>query len=288
LGFTSAKAYADITADELQASIDEAHRLGMKLTGHLCSVGYEQAIEFGIDNLEHGPFQSPDGDLDPDRNPGTCTSTKGGTSRSVMRFEIGSSMEPNSAELQKLIRLMVEHKVALTSTLAVEEGGLRPSLESMTRQKALLHPVAWARVAELHASEAPRAGDFDRNLKKEMAFELAFSRAGGLLMAGCDPTGDGHAIAGIGDQRNLELLVEAGFTVPETVRIATLNGAIFEGIADHTGSITAGKAADLVLLDGDLAEDIATIEKPEIVFKGGIGYNSAAIYTSLAGQVGLR
>ena len=108
-------------------------------------------------------------------------------------FQIGDSVEPGSAELQKLIRLMVLHRVALTSTLAVAEGGLRPSLDSMARQKLLLHPIAWTRVSESHASQAGRAADFDRSLKKEMAFEREFVAAGGMLMASVTTLQHSHA-----------------------------------------------------------------------------------------------
>ncbi len=62
-------------------------------------------------------------------------------------------------------------------------------------------------------------------VKKELEFKWAFVKAGGLLVAGCDATGKGSALAGFGDQRNIELLVEGGFTPAEPIRIATLNGA---------------------------------------------------------------
>ena len=110
--------------------------------------------------------------------------------------------------------------------------------------------------------------------------------AGGVLMAGCDPTGDGDTLAGLGDQRNIELLAEAGFSPVEVVHIATQNGATFLGESERIGTIAAGKQADLVLLTGDLAKDITAIEKPEIVFKAGVGYDSNAIYDSLRGKVG--
>src|SRR5262249_6355543 len=108
------------------------------------------------------------------------------------------------------------------------------------------------------------------------------------LMAGCDPTGDSHTIAGLGDQRNIELLVEAGFTIPQVIRIASLNGAIYLGRDRDVGSVEIGKRADLVLLDGDLARDVSVIQRQERVSKAGVGYDSQAIYASLAGQVGLH
>ena len=286
-GFTSVKAYANIAPDVLRVVIEEAHRLGMKVTGHLCSVGYEQAIAFGIDNLEHGPFISPDGDLAPQRVNGLCQSPTGVGQGAIGR-DIVPTVEPNSPELQRLIRLMVERRVPLTSTLSVVEGGSDLDLNHNPRLRALLAPVAWEKITA--ARERQRAGDtFIRmRLAKEMAFERAFVAAGGILMLGCDPTGDGHTIAGLGNQRNIELLAQAGFTVPQIIRFATLNGATYLGREREIGSIAVGKRADLVLLNGDLMRDVSVIQRPEIVFKAGVGYDSEAIYASIAGQVGLR
>ena len=84
-----------------------------------------------------------------------------------------------------------------------------------------------------------------------MAMEHAFAAAGGLLLAGPDPTGDGGTLPGFGDQREIELLVDAGFTPLEAIKIGTLNGATFEGRADHIGTIAPGKNADLVVVTGD-------------------------------------
>lgn len=286
LGFTSAKAYMNITPAELGAAIDEAHRLGMKLTGHICSVGYEEAVRLGIDNLEHGPFAAPDGDLDAARAAGLCSRAAPATG-SVLR-EIVQNVEPDAAGVQRIIRALVAHHVPITSTLAVLEGGDRPDLAAIPHLRDLLAPDIWAWEVRRHAAEHPAAAFYATMLRKEMAFERAFAAAGGVLMAGCDPTGDGHVIAGLGDQRNIELLVEAGFSIPEAIRIATLNGALYLGRADRIGSLEAGKRADIVLLDGDLARDINAIERPAIVFKNGTGYDSAAIYASLRGQVGLH
>jgi imidazolonepropionase-like amidohydrolase len=112
--------------------------------------------------------------------------------------------------------------------------------------------------------------------------------AGGLLMAGCDPTGYGGVVPGFGDQRNVELLVEAGFTPLEAIRIASLNGAKFMGKDAVIGSIAVGKAADIVVLGGNPAEKIDNMEKVELVFKDGVGYDPAALIQSVSGLVGLR
>jgi imidazolonepropionase-like amidohydrolase len=284
VGFTSVKAYVDVTPDELRAGIDEAHKLNMKVTGHICSVGYNEAAEMGIDNLEHGPFGAPDGELYAKRQPGIC-----GPDYFAEVKDIVTNVEPDSPLLKQTIQNLVAHHVAITSTLAVLEGGLRPPMDRnglMARTRMLLVPEAWSKVMTNRASREGAESLFVPLLQKEMKFEREFVAAGGLLMAGCDPTGDGHTLAGLGDQRNIELLNEAGFTPAEAIHIATQNGATFLGESERIGTVAAGKQADLVLLNGDLAKDITTIEKPEIVFKAGVGYDSNAIYQSLRGKVG--
>lgn len=284
VGFTSMKAYVAITPDELRAAIDESHKLGIKITGHLCSVSFIEAAEMGIDNLEHGPFGAPDSELYSKRKPGDCSAFSGD-----MYKELQSTVDPDGPQLQQTIRTLIQHYVAITSTLAVFEGGSRPSMAYLAgRTRDLMSPTPWSYIMTNRAWETTADADILAILKKEMRFELNFVRAGGTLLAGCDPTGDGHTLAGLGDQRELELLVEAGFTVPEAVKIYTLNGAKFLGEDQHIGTISPGKQADLVLLKGDLAKDVTVIEHPELVFKDGIGFDSEKIYASIQGLVGLR
>ncbi|MGD0869189.1 MAG: amidohydrolase family protein [Bryobacteraceae bacterium] len=113
-------------------------------------------------------------------------------------------------------------------------------------------------------------------------------KAGGLLIAGADPTGNGGALAGFADQRNIELLVEGGFTPVEAIRIATFNGAKYLGETDRIGSIAAGKQADLVVIDGNPAARIADIRKVTLVFKDGAGYDPAKLLDSMKGAAGLH
>jgi len=290
LGFTSVKAYMNISPAELSAAIAEARRHNMRVTGHLCSIGYEEAARLGIDNLEHGPFAAPDGGLDPRRAAGRCAreGAEAAAGPGAVMMHVIQNVDPASPEVQRMIRTLVERRVAITSTLAVLEGGDRPDLAALPQLSSLFPPDLWAIQLRRAAAQRPAAAFFATMLRKEMAFERAFVAAGGLLMAGCDPTGDGHVVAGLGDQRNIVLLHEAGFTIPEAIRIATLNGAIFLGRADRIGSLEVGKRADIVLLAGDLMRDVRAIERPLIVFKGGVGYDSQAIYASLRGQVGLH
>jgi imidazolonepropionase-like amidohydrolase len=188
-----------------------------------------------------------------------------------------------------MIRDLVAHHVAITSTLAVLETRVpgrppmareRAALSTLTPEAAKAYLVARATVVERYPDS--------KMLEMEMRFERDFVAAGGLLMAGCDPTGYGGVVPGFGDQRNIELLVEAGFTPVEAIRIATLNGAIYEGKDASIGSIAPGKAADIVVLGGDPVEKIENIEKVETVFKDGVGFDSAKLIQSVTGLVGLR
>jgi imidazolonepropionase-like amidohydrolase len=282
-GATSFKAYMKISESVLGAAIDAAHKHGLKLTGHLCSVGYRQAAALGIDNLEHGPVFS-DSEFVPGRKKDVCPSSA----------EIAASweqLEVDSPQVQALIRDLVARKVAITSTLPVFEAmvATRPLLskqqQAMMSAESLRSHLAARSSA---ATAAVRAARLEVALKKEMAFELAFVRAGGLLLAGPDPTGNGGTLPGFGDQRGLELLVEAGFTPVEAIRIATANGARFMGKLDRIGTVEGGKQADLVVLKGDPSRRIADVENVEIVFKDGIGYDPAKLAGSVRGMVGVR
>jgi Amidohydrolase family len=146
-----------------------------------------------------------------------------------------------------------------------------------------------ARVRYLNArARVSPESNFVPLLKKAMEFERALVKAGGLLIAGLDPTGNGGIVAGFGDLRQVELLVEAGFTAAEAIQIASLNGAKFLGEDARIGSVTPGKQADLMVVKGNPATTITDIENVEIVFKDGVGYNSEKLIQSVQGLVGIR
>jgi imidazolonepropionase-like amidohydrolase len=283
-GVTSFKAYMHITRAELGAAIAEAHARKARVTAHLCSVTWPEAAALGIDDLEHGPMYF-DMEFAPDKKPDVCPSARA-------MYEVTSKMAMTDPRAKELIATLVKNKVAVTSTLPVFEllAPGRPPLD----QRVLSAMTPDARVNYLSrraGGTAPASApppDWAALLKKEMEFEYAFAKAGGTLLAGCDPTGIGGTLAGFGDQREVELLVEAGFTPAEAIRIQTENGAKFLGVADRIGTIAAGKQADLVVVNGDPSKNIADIEKVETVFKDGIGYDSAKLLDSVRGLVGLR
>jgi imidazolonepropionase-like amidohydrolase len=278
-GVTSFKAYMNITRDELKAAIDEAHKRGIKVTGHLCSVTYKEAAELGIDDLEHGFFVNTQ--LDPDKKPDKCSESTGDYTL--------EHMTADSPEAKDLIDTLIKHHVAITSTLPVFESGALPGRPPL-QQRVLDVMSPQAREAYLYARNRAAAAkskvDWVALYKHDMELEHAFVMAGGVLLAGPDPTGNGGVVPGFGDQREIELLVEAGFSPVEAIKIATLNGATYLGRQDHIGSVTAGKNADLVVIKGDPSKNIADIENVEIVFKDGIGYDSQKLIDSVKGRYG--
>jgi imidazolonepropionase-like amidohydrolase len=279
-GVTSFKAYMNITRAELKAAVDAAHKRGIKVTGHLCSVTYKEAVEAGIDNLEHGFFVNTQ--LDPDKKPDACSGSQGD-------FTL-EHMPPESAEAKDLIDTLVKHHVAITSTLPVFEGdmgGGRPPI----RQQAMDAMTPEAREAffflrDRSAFRASHKKDPGLLFRRDTELERAFVAAGGLLLAGPDPTGAGDVVPGFGDQREIELLVEAGFSPVEAFKIATLNGAVYLGRENQIGSIAAGKNADLVVIKGDPSKQISDVENVEIVFKDGVGYDSQKLLESVRGRYG--
>ena len=284
-GATSFKAYMNITRDELRAAVEEAHKRGLKVTGHLCSVGYREAAEIGIDNLEHGLL--PDSEFVTDKKPDVCPAAA--VSASLLKLDL------NSDAVKETIRVLVAKHVAITSTLPVFEAGAPLTQKGIGAASAVLNPRVLnamsvdARVRYLtNRSRVTSESTTAALVRKSMDFERAFVAAGGLLIAGLDPTGNGGIVAGFGDQREVELLVEAGFTPVEAIQIASFNGAKFLGEDAHIGSIAVGKQADLMIVKGNPAANIADIEKVEIVFKDGVGYDSEKLIQSVQGLVGIR
>lgn len=278
-GATSFKAYMHITRAELGAAIDAAHKRGLKMTGHLCSIGFREAAALGIDDLEHGLLV--DTEFNPGKKVDECDD------RETAATLAGLDLE--SAPVKAMIQDLVEHHVGITSTLPVFETFVpnRPPIQervmdAMLPEARIDYLTTRARIgANTHSNEGVL-------LKKEMDFERAFVKAGGLLIAGEDPTGYGGDLAGFGDQREAELLVEAGFTPLEALRIYSANGAQFLGESDRIGTLAAGKAANLIVIHGDPSKNIADIEKTEIVFKDGVGFDSAKLIESVRGTVGLH
>ena len=276
MGATSFKAYMQITRDELKAAVDAAHGRRLKVTGHLCSVTYAEAADAGIDNLEHGFMASTD--FVADKQPDVCPGQGRGA-------EALAALDENGEPFRALVRKLVDRHVALTSTLTVFEVSTpgRP----MPRGLDVLTPSlrdAYQRFYDRTQQNPPAR---PRLFEKELKLERAFARAGGMLTAGTDPTGPGGVIPGFANQREIELLAEAGFTPLEAISIATLNGAKYLGRDGEIGTIAVGKQADLVVVNGDPSTHVEDVRRVDTVFKRGVGYDPAKLIASVSGHVGI-
>jgi imidazolonepropionase-like amidohydrolase len=277
-GATWIKAYTDIRRAELEATIKEAHKRGVKVTGHLCSVSFREAVALGIDNLEHGMLTASD--FSSRKRPDVCPVEQLG--------ELGQA-DPSGQTAKDVIQTLVKHKVPMTSTLAVYEPFVanRPTKDARTLD-AMTPALRETYLQIRHEIDSSGSGPVaEDGLKHAMAFERAFVAAGGLLASGVDPTGIGGALAGYGDQRNYELFIEAGFTPAQAVQIMTANGARILGVDRRLGTVEPGKLADVVVLKGDLGADPSAIRNPTVVFKDGVGYDAAKLAASVQGRVGI-
>ena len=278
-GATWFKVYTEITRENLKAITTAAHRRGVKVTGHLCSVGFVEAAEAGIDALEHGLLTNTE--YFPDKVPDKCPAGGG-------NFAAYGALPTD--QWPRTFKAMIDHGVSMTSTLAVFEMFVPGRAALDERSATALDPEIRATyvAAKTAIDRAPNRAEMNAAFRRAMDFDVAFLRAGGLLGAGVDPTGAGGVLHGFGDQRNYELLVEAGLTPVEAVKVMTLNGARVLGVEADRGTVAVGKRADLILIEGDPVARPAEIRNVRLVFKDGIGYDSAVLLRAVAGLVGVR
>ena len=274
-GVTSVKVYNNLTKEDLKEILRVAHGRGVKVTGHLCSITHREAAELGIDNLEHSFDVATDFVKDKPEN--ECVFT----GQSLI------NLDDNDPKLLSLMKFLIEKNVTLTYTPVVVEPYTGREVVPGGGE-ASLAPYLLEQLKQAHANAINTKGDSISmvSLKKEMKRILKFHSLGGKITVGSDPTGAGKTLAGHANQRTIEVLKETGFTIEESIKISTLNGAEYLGIDDQTGTIEIGKRADLVLIDGDLSKDVSAIRNMEIVFKNGIGYDSRKIFDSVKGMVG--
>lgn len=277
MGCTSFKLYMDLTREDAKAAIDAAHKRGLKVTGHLCSITFREAADLGIDNLEHGFYVSSD--FEKNKKEDECN-------QSAQLLSV-RQLNEQSDSMKELMKYLIKKNVAITSTLPVFEPYTGREIFPGDGGDALT-PAIKEEIEKKYAAASGKDSSSIAQFKKEMAWEKQFVDMGGRLMVGIDPTGAGRVIPGYADRHILELLVEAGFSLPQAVKICSLNAAQYLGKDKETGTIAEGKRADLVLINGDLQKDIHAVRNTEIVFKNGVGFDSKKIFEAMKGQVGLH
>ncbi|MBA4745669.1 MAG: amidohydrolase family protein [Muricauda sp.] len=270
-GVTWFKVYRNTTPKDLKTIIDVAHGSKAKVRGHLCATTFEEAAQLGIDGIEHGLNSTSDFRMN--KEYGIC-----GGGREYM-----DELIVESPKVKALQQLMIDKEVFLTSTLSIYEASIPNRAYADKRTLKTMSPFLLNQYEERRENLDKNIKDTTRNnrLKRIMQFEYQYFKMGGLLCSGVDA--GRHVLPGFGDQRNYELLIEAGFSTPEAVQIMTGNGAKALQRFD-IGTIQEGKRANFVILNGNLEKDPAIIEKVETVFKNGIGYDSHSILETIEGQ----
>ncbi|WAC03081.1 amidohydrolase family protein [Lacinutrix neustonica] len=265
------KVYRHTTPSDLKIIINEAHKRNAKVTGHLCSITFEQATNLGIDGIEHGLNSTSD--FRKNKTMGICDGSR----------EYMDELTINSKEVKQLQQLMIDNNVFLTSTLAIYEASVPNRAFAEERTLKVMSSFLKSQYRE-------RRNDFDtqksndnireKRLKRIMEFEHQFFKMGGTLTAGVDA--GRHVVPGFGDQRNFELLKEAGLTTEEAIKVMTSNGAQILS-KPEIGTIEKGKKADFVIIKGDVTENIRNVE---LVFKDGYGFDPKLILEEMDGKFG--
>jgi imidazolonepropionase-like amidohydrolase len=262
--------------DVLRWTIEAAHARGLRVTGHLCAVTFAEAAELGIDALQHGFIT--DSEHVPGKQPDVCP-------RENQRAQ--ADVDVASPAVRESIRRIVAAGTPVVSTLGVYETFSPERARLDPRAMVMLAPETRREVEENHKSLASSGFTVpERLLRKMMEWERMFVAAGGLLGAGSDPWGTGY-LPGFGNLRNYEMLVEAGFSPEQAIRILTLNGARILGEEARIGSIAPGKAADLVVIRGNPLATPAQIYEVVTVFRDGVGYDSRRLRDFARGKVGV-
>jgi cytosine/adenosine deaminase-related metal-dependent hydrolase len=276
-GATWIKFHTATTRELLKAGIEEAHARGLRVTGHLCAVTFTEASALGIDLLQHGLITNSE--YVPGKEPDRCPPEN-------QRAQ--ADVDVSSPAVLQSIRTLVAARTPVASTLGAYETFIPGRLTLDARVLEPLEPEERKNVETVQKGLGGRDWALPpRMLTKMMEWERAFVAAGGLLGSGSDPWGTGN-MPGVGNLRNYELLVEAGFTPEQATQIMTLNGARIIGEEQQLGSVTPGKTADLFVVEGDPVRTPADIYKVETVFRGGIGYDAARLRRAAAGLVGLN
>jgi imidazolonepropionase-like amidohydrolase len=270
-GFQQMKIYSSVKLEELKDVADEAHRLGMTVTGHVpIGLNAYQTIEAGQDQINHIPYIVD-----------IMLPTLPADASRLDHANAAANLDLNSPAAQKAIAFLVQHGTVVDPTLALFEF----FSASTAKPAASIEPGVLKVAPELQAILAdvgpppPHADISEKVFAKEVTVVGALHEAGVPIVAGTDQTVPGHSL-----HREIELYVQAGFTPMEAIQAATIVPARVMGLDKEVGTVEAGKRADVIIVDGNPLESIRNIRKVEFVITNGTMYNCAELWRSVGFQ----
>ncbi|MFZ0085908.1 MAG: amidohydrolase family protein, partial [Candidatus Acidiferrales bacterium] len=267
-GFQQMKIYSSVKLEEVKALAEEAHRLGMTVTGHVPEgLTAYQVIEAGQDQINHVPYIA---DIMIPPLPEDASR--------LDRTKALANIDLDSPEAKKAIAFLVQHGTVLDPTLAIFEfitaSSVKPPV-SIEPGVAKVAPELQAILAEA-GPPSPYAAIREKVLQKDIEIVGALHRAGVPIVAGTDQTVPGYSL-----YREIELYVQAGFTPMEAIQAATIVPARVMGLDKELGTVEPGKRADLAILDRNPLESIHNIRTVEFVITNGVMYNCAELWKSV-------
>jgi imidazolonepropionase-like amidohydrolase len=270
-GFQQMKIYSSVKLEEVKDVAEEAHRLGMTVTGHVpIGLNAYQTIEAGQDQINHIPYIVD-----------IMVPTLPADASRLDHANAAANLDLNSPAAQQAIAFLVQHGTVVDPTLALFEF----FSASTAKPAASIEPGVLKVAPELQAILAdvgppsPQAEIREKVFAKELAVVGALHKAGVPIVAGTDQTVPGHSL-----HREIELYVQAGFTPMEAIQAATIVPARVMGLDKEIGTVEAGKRADVIILDGNPLESIRNVRKVEFVITNGIMYHCAELWRSVGFQ----
>ena len=267
-GFQQMKIYSSMKLEGLKVVADEAHHLGMTVTGHVPEgLTAYQVIEAGQDQINHIGYIA-----DIMRDPLPANAAR------LDRLKATASIDVESPQAKKALAFLKEHHTVVDPTLALSEFFTATTAKPPATFEPGVNKVAPELAEQLADIEPPseRSGLLEKVFEKELAIVGALHRAGIPVVAGTDQTVPGHSL-----HREIELYVQAGFTPMEAIQAATIVPARVMGLDKESGTVEKGKRGDLILIDGNPLEDIRNTRNVEYVVTNGVMYHTAELWQSV-------
>lgn len=273
LGFVQIKIYSSVKPALVPVIAAAAHERGLRVSGHVpAGMNAAQAVEDGFDEIQHANFlflQFLAGPTDDTRTP----------LRYLRVAERGGSLDLHGDDVRAFLDLLARHHTVIDPTLAIFEG-------IFTSDPGEINPIFAAFAGRLpsqverHARDGGLDAPGDKRATYRASYaamlrmvKLAFDR-GITVVAGTDA-------GGLTFPRELEVYMKAGIPAPDVLALASLGAARVMGQDHEVGSITAGKRADLVLVDGDPTREISAIRNTDVVVCRGVVYDPRELFASV-------